>query len=148
MKFVLKATVLLVVAVLALTVLTLTVLRFQPGWVVGVLNSVQNAAKLDATEIQVRYLPPSVQAARIGVVTAAQNIELQALQVAANPDAWWSDAPFWEVAIEQARVAQLTNATAPVAQEAPGSIGVLNLMPYLTFSQVSVGELTLSLIHI
>ncbi|MFK7914727.1 MAG: AsmA family protein [Pseudomonadales bacterium] len=144
MKLILKIVAVVVLVSLVLVALTLTVLRFQPDWALGVLNSVQSAAKIDADGIAVSYLPPAVRAKSVAIAMAAQDIQIDSADIGLNPEAWWSDTPFWGVDIERVNIIQRDSASVPTPDEPTDSVGVLNVMPYLTFSQIRVGELSMS----
>lgn len=143
MKLILKLLAVLVGVSLLMIALALTVLRFQPEWGIGVANSVQSAAKIDARGISVSFFPPAVRSESIALAMAAQDIQVERADIGLNPEAWWSDTPFWGVDIERVKIVQRETAPAPVERKPPGSIGLLNVMPYLTFSQIRVGELSM-----
>ncbi len=141
MKLVLKSAGYLFAVLLLLLVVVLLCVRFRPGWLIGGVNQVQSAAQVEADGLAVTFLPLALSAARINVAMDAQDIAVEEASAALHISAWWSDQPFWQIEAERVHVEQ--HPIDPVPGEA-GSVGLIDVMPYLTFNKLRIGTLTVA----
>ncbi|MGI9327935.1 MAG: AsmA family protein [Pseudomonadales bacterium] len=127
--------------IVVLIVVLVLCLRFKPDWFLATINQVQSAAQIEADGLAVSFLPLSLSAQTIHAAMEAQDVSVTDALASINFSAWWTDKPFWQVEIEQVQVDQHRLEEAS-AETSAGSM--INVMPYLTFSKLHIGTLTLA----
>ena len=136
----------LTLSVAVLLAVVLLTLRYQPDWVVAMANMVQSDAVIEASGVGVTFLPLNLSFNSVEIVMSGQTINL--LDGAAGLDygAWRKDRPFWVIDIDSVQVdsVQIEQDTQPVPAVESSPIGPVNFLPYLTFSNIRVGELTMT----
>jgi hypothetical protein len=131
----------LVLSVAVLLGFVLLTLRYQPDWVVALANKVQSDAVIEASGVGVTFLPLNLSFSRVEVVMSGQSIRLFDGAAGLDYGAWRKDRPFWMIDIDSVQIEQDTQPL-PAAESSP--IGQVNFLPYLTFSNIRVGELTMT----
>ncbi len=141
MKFLLKSFGYLFVLLLLLLLSVVALVRFRPDWLVAGANQVQDLAQVDAEGLVVNFAPFTLSVADLKVAMEAQDIAVNDASTSVNLSAWWTDQPFWHVDVERVHIDQHPT-TEEVAES--GAVGVIDIMPFITFNKVRIGTLTVS----
>ena len=137
MAFLLKFVAALLLLVLVLTCAVLLALRLNPDLLISAANSIQDAATVEANELNVALYPPGIEAQSVQVAMDTAVISTGALTGSLSPAAWWRDEPFWSADVDALSVSQTADASAETTETAePSTPPSFDFERWMTFETV------------